>query len=362
MTSISNLIKNPHFFPDATRGVLKTIDSTDLQNTSTKGIVVNTYHLLFSPGSDILAKAGGIKKFMSYDGFVISDSGGFQVFSLIRKNKKFGTMADEGINLTAPNSPKIAFTPEMCIDTQFKIGSDIMICLDDCPKMDASRAEIEVSVERTIAWAKRCKDRFEDQVQIHNLANKPLLFAVIQGGAHKDLRKRCAEELLEIGFDGFGFGGWPMTRTNELDSEYLNYVSSLIPHNKPKYALGVGLPHEIAKCTKMGYKIFDCVLPTRDARHKRLYVFNEEPLKLTNLEDRGFFSYIYINKKEFEQDFSPISTFCRCYTCQNYSRAYINHLFRIKDVLALRLATIHNLFFYSSLMRRVSDLYSTIKA
>ncbi len=351
----------PIFCPDATRGVLRAVDTLDIKNTKTNGLVVNTYHLMFTPGIETIKKYGGVKNFMKWDGFTISDSGGFQMLSLVNKNKKFGQVLEEGVYLTNPGFTPFLFTPEMCIQTQFIIGSDLMIVLDDCPKIKASRQEISDAVDRTVRWAKRCKTEFNRLLELNGLdnTNRPMLFGVIQGGSYKDLRKRCADALLEIGFDGFGYGGWPMTRENVLDEEYLDYVARLVPNGMKRYALGVGLPHEVGKCVSLGYEIFDCVLPTRDARHKRLYIFNKDPEQITDIKEftnRDFYSFMGIHKEMHAGLDEKIDPFCDCYTCTNYSKGYLRHLFAIKDTLAYRLASIHNMRMYSKLMENLKRL------
>ncbi len=351
-------INLPAFFPDATRGVLKSLEAKHLTECGVEGVVVNTFHLMFTPGIEIVKSLGGIRNFMGWDGHIISDSGGFQMLSLIHKNSSFGKIMDDGIKLTVPSFSTVFFSPELCIRNQFIIGSDIVICLDDCPGINATREQIEISVERTISWAQRCKNEFNQQLKHHKLtsANRPLLFAVIQGGSYVDLRKKCADALLKVGFDGYGYGGWPMTRSKILDSEYLSIVSKLVPNEFPKYALGVGMPDEIAKCVELGYSIFDCVLPTRDARHKRLYVINEEQITKSSLLTKEFYSFINISKTFYAKDSTPICERCDCFTCKNYSKAYLHHLFKIKDTLAYRLASIHNLFTYSSVIKAIRDL------
>jgi queuine tRNA-ribosyltransferase len=356
MKSLTVVDKNytlPIFLPDATRGVVRSLDSKDLISSGVEGLVVNTYHLMSEPGLEVLKKIGGIKKMMNFDGLIISDSGGFQLLSLVHKDKKLGKVSDEGVvfYLTSTGGKtKIDFTPETSIQVQFDLGADILICLDDCPAASASEKEVWESVERTIKWAKRCKDEFEKQVKNRKLTKnqRPQLFGVIQGGDIKEARKYCAEELLKIGFDGYGFGGWPM-KDGKLNEKILKFTASLMPDALPKYALGVGDSASVIKCFKMGYIIFDCVLPTRDARHHRLYVFDKDPATVDLLKDFQI-GFLYINKSIFAQDSKPVSSFCDCLTCQNYSRAYLYHLFKIGDSLAWRLATLHNLRTYTKLI------------
>jgi len=351
------LISTPAFFPDATRAVIKSLTPHDLADAGVEGIVINTYHLLFTPGSKIIKKAGGAHKFMNFKGHIISDSGGFQMLSLIHKSKKFGKITDKGIKLTYPGFKEVLFTPEKCIDAQFDLGSDIMICLDDCPGIDASKKEIDESVERTVKWAERCKKRFQENLNKNgNSTNRPLLFAVVQGGSYTALRVNCAKALVKLSFDGYAFGGWPMTRKNELDIKFLKLVSDNTPKNSAKYALGVGKPEEIAKCVKMGYSIFDCVLPTRDARHKRLYVFNKNPSKTKDLTKRSFYGYLDLGKTMYSNNKGPIDKYCSCYACKHYTRSYIHHLFKIKDSLAHRLCTIHNVYMYTTVIKRIREL------
>lgn len=353
-------IKLPTFFPDATRGVIKSIDSLDLTLSGIEGIIVNTYHLYNTPGIDILKKAGGIKNFMNFNGTVISDSGGFQILSLVYQNSKLGKIEDSGVTffqISKGGDKKTVFmSPEKCIETQFDIGSDILITLDDCPpRWKESKKDIKSHINRTIMWAKRCKDEYLRQIKLRKLKNKPLLFAVIQGGEYKDLRKYCAEQLIKIGFDGYCFGGWPMKENGEFNIEILSYTAKLMPQGAFKYALGVGYPASIIQCAKSGYNIFDCVLPTRDARHKRLYLFKKNPDKVNILNDTDLFEFILINKEKYKDDFSPISNFCDCFTCKNYSKAYLHHLFSIEDTLAYRLATIHNLRVYSKTIELIRN-------
>jgi queuine tRNA-ribosyltransferase len=348
----------PIFFPDATRAVVRSIDSNDLENSGIEGMVVNAYHLLQYPGIETLKKFNGIKNFINWNNWVVSDSGGFQLLSLIYSNASLGNVSDKGINFVkglGGKSKKIFFTPEKSIEIQFDIGSDIVICLDDCSAIKAKRGEIEINVKRTIEWAKRSKEEFLKQIEKRKLKENPCLFAVIQGGKEKDLREKCANELIKIGFDGYSFGGWPLNEGGELNLDILNFTAELMPNDKPKFALGIGSVEGIIEGVKMGYNIFDCVLPTRDARHKRLYVFNKQVEEIDVFEDKNFFEYLYISKEKYYRDKSPVSEFCDCFTCQNYSKAYLRHLFDIEDSLAWRLATIHNLRFYSQLLKLLRE-------
>lgn len=342
----------PIFLPDATRALVKTIDSKDVKEAGIEAVVVNTYHLLTYPGVSVLDEFEGVKNFMNFDGLVVTDSGGWQIFSLIHRDKKAGSITEKGVTFKIGGGKKKLFTPEIAIQTQFKINSDIIICLDDFTPPDGDEAAIKSSVERTIRWAKRCKDeylRILDEKGLND-ENRPLLFSVIQGASSKEMRKYCAEELVKIGFDGYGFGGYLVDENGQLDLETFKYIASLIPDDAFKFALGTGMPRDIAEGALFGWDIFDCTLPTRDARHKRLYIFNKEPKSAKDLCDPQTHGYLYISREPFRRDKRPISDFCDCYTCKNYSRAYLSHLFNIEDPLAYRLATIHNLRTYSKMI------------
>ncbi len=346
----------PNFFPDATRGVVRSLDSGDLKQVGVEGLVVNTYHLLSHPGSHLLEKFGGIKKFMNWDGWVISDSGGFQVLSMVFKNKKMGHISKKGVTFyldTLNRQRPYLLTPEKSIQTQFKIGADIMICLDFFTPPDANETMVKKSVDMTIEWAKRSKEEFLKQLEKHHYTqnNRPLLFGVIQGGANYKERARCARELIKIGFDGFGLGGWPVDSEGKVDYEFLKVDAQLMPDDKPKYALGIGDPVAIVKSVEMGFNLFDCVLPTRDARHQRLYRFRKNPAEINLFDNPNAFEFVQIKKEVYKSAFYPIDKNCDCYTCRNYSLAYLHHLFKIKDSLAWRLATIHNLRLYVQLIQ-----------
>ncbi|MBU1034080.1 queuine tRNA-ribosyltransferase family protein [Patescibacteria group bacterium] len=359
----------PMFLPDATLGVARSLDSLDLANVGLNGVMVNTYHLIQKPGEEILQKVGGIKKMMNWSGFISSDSGGFQLFSLIQKNPNLGKITDEGIVLyTGPKKQKkILFTPEDSIRMQFVIGSDVMICLDDFTPPEANEKRIEESVLRTIAWAKRAKIEFEKQLKKHGFDenNRPLLLAPIQGHDNEKWRAYCASELKKIGFDIYGLGGWPFQKDGKFDYSFCQKNAELTDKNSLRFALGVGSPENIVRLFFMGYQFFDCVLPTRDARHQRLYVFKIDPenldrktLEKMTEENRldEVFDHLYIGKGQFDSSSEAISDFCDCPICRKtagtpqVNKAYLHHLFKIGDGSAFRLASLHNLRTYSQLM------------
>lgn len=334
-------IQFPAFLPDGTRGVVRAVDSNDLYKAQIQAVVMNTFHLMQRPGSSTIQALGGLHNMSGWDKPIITDSGGFQAYSLIRENPKNGSMNDKGISFKRESDGrKFQLTPEKSVQLQINYGTDVVICLDEPTHVDEDFDAQQNAVERTIAWARRCKDEFERLTQDKGLAaeQKPKLFAVIQGGGSLALRKQCAEQLLEIGFDGYGYGGWPLDKSGNLLTDILAYTRELIPAAFPMHALGVGHPKNVAACAQMGYELFDSALPTRDARRGRLYTFT------TSMGLQGkWFKYVYISDEKHIKDSQPISEYCDCHTCQTYSLGYLHHLFKINDHLYPRLATIHNL-------------------
>lgn len=347
----------PVFFPDATRGLIKSLDTSDIESTKTNGILVNTYHLYKDLGIDYIKDRGGIKKFMNWNGFVISDSGGFQVGSLIKMNPSAGYVTNKGVMFKPVGEKRVNLTPEKSIRFQMNLGSDMVVALDDFTDPKATYEEAKESVERTIKWAKISKDEFDLICSQKKLTdkNRPYILGVVQGGFFQDLRKYCAEELVKIGFDGLGYGGWPINEDKTFDYESAQTIANNSPKNYLLYGLGIGMPDEIVNLVKMGYTIFDCVLPTRDARHGRAYVYKAKNIKDIRFEDDNFYEFIDLTKGKMMDDDKPLSTACDCVACKRYTRSYIAHLFKAKDFTAGRLLTIHNLRFYSILMEKLRD-------
>lgn len=345
-------INLPVFCPDATRGVVRALSPSDLSELNLVAMIVNTWHLQQYPGEVIIRNLGGIKKLMNYQGVIISDSGGFQVYSLFEKMPNFGKITDEGL-ITYRDSKKqhrLIFTPEDSIKMQFALGSDIMVCLDHFTPPGSNSQQIAESVARTISWAERCQAEFRRQLASRFLANKPAgqrpqLFAVIQGGNDYRQRSYCASELVKLGFDGYGLGGLPFTASGELDIQLCQFNASLTPDDLPKYAMGLGKITDVIALYQCGYQIFDCVLPTRDARHGRLYLFNQQTMQS---------EYLHLRRGVYQLDQRPLDEHCQCSTCQSCSRAYLHHLLKIGDSAYYRLATIHNLHQYQQLMLSLS--------
>jgi len=351
----------PVFLPDATYGVVRGLDPTDLHGCRVQALMMNAFHLMRRPGSSIIRRLGGVHRMFGWGGPIITDSGGFQAYSLIRQNPRLGRIADRGLIFRPEGSSrKINLTPEKSVRLQLAYGTDVVICLDDCTHVDDSLATQRESVARTIAWARRSKAEYVRRVGVRQDADKenegqrPLIFAVIQGGGVPELRRQCAQELLEIGFDGFGLGGWPLDGQGNLLTDIIGYVRELVPPEYPLHALGVGHPAHIITCARMGYGLFDSSMPTRDARHGRLRIWEEGGLP-TDPSESGWFSYLYVQDARHIRDDAPISSRCDCLCCSNYSRALMHHLFKMGDSLYYRLATIHNLRFVAQLMRRIRD-------
>jgi len=347
----------PLFAPDATRGFVKFLSGEDLKKIGVKAMVVNTFHLSLQPGMEIVKKAGGIHKFMDWNELLFSDSGGYQVFSLIHKNPKMGAISGRGAVFRSPlDGARRELTPEDSIRIQFDLGTDVMICLDDCPPNDSPEEKIELAVERTVAWAERCRAEFDKQIKKRKIPaeRRPLLFGVIQGGEIPCLRKKCAEGLIKIGFDGYGFGARHVDAKGKFLSKIIEYTASLIPEDKYRFALGVGLPEDIMRCAAVGWEIFDCVIPTREGRHGKLFFKKNKPALTLTTGNKYPYETLNINNAKYAKDFSPVNGSSSISELREVSRAYLHHLFRSGDPRAGRLASLNNLEFYSDLIGLLS--------
>jgi queuine tRNA-ribosyltransferase len=346
----------PVFLPDATRGVVRAVDSADLERCGVEGLVMNTYHLMQNPGSSTIHALGGLHRMTGWTYPLATDSGGFQIYSLIRQNPSLGSLTNKGAIFRPEGATrKFSLTPEKSIQLQVAYGADILFCLDDCTHVSDPLSEQQQSVRRTIDWARRSKAEFERLMseKQRSQEQRPLLFAVIQGGGDHNLRRECADALLALGFDGFGYGGWPLDIHGQLLLDLIGHTRELVPREFPMHGLGIAHPVNIAACSRLGYDLFDGAMPTRDARHGRLYVATMREYAPAGKE--GWFSYLYINDAKHTKSDRPISPFCDCPTCTRYTVGYLHHLFNVKDTLSLRLATIHNLAFMSQVMRRLRD-------
>lgn len=345
----------PAFMPIATRGAVKNLTPEDLKEIGAEIILSNTYHLFQRPGLEVLKKFKGLHNFMQWSGPILTDSGGYQVFSLAHKRK----ITEEGVKFTSEiDGKEIFLTPEKAIDIQLAIGSDIIMVLDECPPYPASYEYAKKSLDLTLKWAERSKKHFELKVKPARLNHsggslklkdrKPLLFGIVQGSTFADLRKKSAEELVKIGFDGYAIGGVSVGEPRKEKTKIIKLVAPILPKDKPIYVMGYGKPDEIVEAVRLGADMFDCVIPTREARHGRIYINNSLSLS------KGYkYKELQITNRKFKLDTKPLDEKCKCYTCRNYSRAYIHHLFKVKESLAQRLTTIHNLYFYLELMRKL---------
>ncbi|MBO7080392.1 MAG: tRNA guanosine(34) transglycosylase Tgt, partial [Bacilli bacterium] len=314
-------------------GTVKTLSREELEELGSKIILGNTYHLWLQPGTDVLDEASGLHKFMNWPHSILTDSGGYQVFSL----SKLRDISEDGVTFRHHKSgEKLFLSPEKSIHIQNSIGSDIMMCFDECPPYPCKRDYMEKSMERTLRWAKRCKE-----ANLHK--DSQGMFGIVQGGEYMDLRIRCAKELVAMDFDGYSIGGTSVGEPKEIQNEVLDNVLDILPENKPRYLMGVGSPGAILDAVERGIDMFDCVLPTRIARHG------------TAMTTYG---RLILKNKEFEHDFSPLDPKCDCYACKNYTKAYIHHLIKADEILGYRLLSMHNIRF---LNRLTEDIREAIK-
>jgi queuine tRNA-ribosyltransferase len=319
-------IPTPAFAPVGTQATVKALDPRDLHELGTNLILGNTYHLYLRPGTDVVAELGGLHRFMGWDGPILTDSGGFQVFSLA-KNRK---VTNEGVEFRSHiDGSRHLFTPEMVIGLQEQLGADIIMVLDECAEPH-DRAYNVRALARTHAWAERCRAA--------QTRSDQALFGIVQGGIFPDLRRQSAEFLTGLNFPGYAIGGLSVGETKEQMLAMLDITTSLLPAGKPRYLMGVGAPEDILESVARGVDLFDCVLPTRLARNAALFTRQGR---------------INIRNARFERDAMPVEESCRCYTCRHFSKAYLRHLFKAGELLAYRLATVHNVHFLLELMRDV---------
>ncbi len=323
------MIDTPAFMPVATKGTVKTIAPEELYEMGTQALISNAFHIMLAPGIEVIRRAGGLHKFMHWDRAIFTDSGGFQ---MIRKDFPF-KITDEGFTYKNPrDGKKYSYTPKSCLMNQKEIGADVAMILDECPAYGSDQSVVEASTDRTILWAARAKNIEQNPGQ--------LFFAILQGGTFAELRKKCAEELVEMDFDGYGIGGLSIGEPKEIMNDVLKFSVPLVPEDKPRYLMGVGSPVELLSAIEAGVDIFDSAFPTRNARHQTL------------MTSKGS---IDIARAKFALDLSPVDENCNCYTCRNFIRAYLYHLFKESELLAPRLASIHNLHFMQSIVKSARE-------
>ncbi len=344
-------VVTPVFLPIGTKGAIKSIAAEELKFWGAQMILANTYHLWQRPGDSLIAKAGGLHKFMNWKGGIFTDSGGFQVFSLAKMVK----VSDQGVKFQSDlDGSSHILTPESSVQIQLNLGSDIALVLDEFPEAEAEKSVVEAMVERTTTWAKRAVAEHKKLLP-GSINPGQMQWGIVQGAVYADLREKSATEIREIGFAGYCIGGVANGgESPELMYQAVNFSMPYLEENKPKHLLGVGTPEQIVNAVALGCDSFDCVIPTREARHGKLYV-NLKP------QDGDGYSTMNIFHEKYKEDFTPIDNACNCYGCQNYTKAYIRHLFMSEEPLGIRLATMHNLRFYLNLMARVRDFIETEK-
>jgi len=329
LTTVHGEINTPVFMPVGTQATVKTLSNDELKDCGAEVILGNAYHLYLRPGLDIIRKAGGLHKFMGWDRPILTDSGGYQVFSLAKLRK----LSDDGAEFSSHiDGSKHLLTPEKVIDIQQALGSDIMMMFDECVHYPAVKDYVEQSLRLTTGWARRSKEYFEKSPA----KGKQLLFGIVQGGTYQDLRKKAVEGLLDIGFDGYAIGGVSVGESRDLICEIAGYTAAMLPEDKPRYLMGVGMPQDVLEAIARGCDMFDCVVPTRNGRNGQAFTFNGD---------------IQLRNAEYKEDFSPIEDTCGCFACRTHTRSYIRHLFNTEEILGLRLVSLHNINFYDRLIK-----------
>lgn len=350
--------------PVGTNATVKAMNPDEMKELGAEILLSNTYHLYLRPGHEIIREVGGLQKFMNWDGPILTDSGGFQVFSLSTLRK----ISEQGVEFRSHIDGSLHFlTPELVMEIQGALGSDIAMVFDECTPYPATREYALNSLKLTTKWARRClvyrdagtqgqtdaetRRRGDTEIEgCEDLSNSPShrfppspahsLFAIVQGGMYKDLRKQSAEELMEMNLDGYALGGLSVGEPKDLMYETINFTTPLLPQDKPRYLMGIGDLLDVLEAVSAGIDMFDCVMPTRNARNGTLFT------------SRGRIS---IKREEFKKDPTPLDPDCKCYTCRNFSRAYLRHMFMSREILSMRLNTIHNLHFYLEFFRRMRE-------
>lgn len=319
-------VHTPVFMPVGTYGAVKTCSPAELESLGAEIILGNAYHLYLRPGHNLVKKAGGLHSFISWKRSILTDSGGFQIFSLGANRQ----ITEEGAMFKSEiDGSKHFFSPERAIEIQNALGADIIMSFDECTPYPCDYEYAKNSMELTTRWAKRCKSAHKGE---------QLLFGIVQGSVYPDLRKKSANDLVEMNFDGYAIGGLSVGEETDIMYSIIGITAPLLPEDKPRYLMGVGTPENIVEAVSQGIDMFDCVLPTRNARNGSLFT-TEGMIKIKNAK--------------FKRDFTPLDPKCNCYTCKNFTRAYLRHLFMVNEILAHRLHTLHNLHFYLSLMRGI---------
>ncbi len=329
LSTARGVIQTPCFMPVGTQGTVKTLSPLELEQSGAQVLLSNAYHLFLRPGMGVIKEAGGLHNFMHWQKPILTDSGGYQIFSLALLRK----IRDEGVEFQSHiDGTRHSLRPEDLIDIQRDLGSDIVMPLDECVHYPCSRDHAQTAMKRTIDWARRSKALSRRERQ--------LLFGIIQGASYEDLRRDCAEQLVEMDFDGYAVGGVSVGEPKDLSYNITHLVAQFLPQEKPRYLMGVGLPEDIIQAVEFGIDMFDCVIPTRYGRNGSAF---------TNL------GKLTIRNAPFIEDFKPLDDSCGCYTCRNFSRAYLRHLFNTQELLGPRLVSLHNVHFFLGLMRNIRE-------
>ena len=321
---LSGVVETPAFMPVGTYGSVKGLTPDQVKQTGADVVLGNTFHLMLRPGTDVVEQQGGLHKFFNWNGPILTDSGGFQVFSLGEMRK----ISEEGVTFRSPvDCSEIFLGPEDAIKIQHRLGSDVVMVFDECTPFPASEQEAKKSMELSMRWAERCRSAHGN--------NEAALFGIVQGGMFKELRDESLQRLMDIGFDGYALGGLSVGEPKEQMRNIVEYCGERMPAEKPRYLMGVGTPEDIVYAVSQGIDMFDCVMPTRNARNGHIFT------------SRGL---LRLRNKRFRNDSRPLDVNCDCYTCKNFSRAYLHHLDKCKEMLGAQLNTIHNLSYYQSVM------------
>jgi len=316
--------------PVGTSAAVKTLTPAELEETETQIILANTYHLYLRPGHKLIEQAGGLHNFMGWNRPILTDSGGFQVMSLQGLRK----ITQEGVRFQSHlDGSYHFFTPEKVMEIQRSLGADIIMVFDECPSYPETKSYIAESMKLTLEWSKRCLDAHQEN-------DKQALFAIVQGGIYEDLREECARALISMDFPGYAIGGLAVGEEKKYMYRVTEFLNDVLPADKPRYLMGVGTPLDLISNVMNGVDMFDCVMPTRNARKGTVFTSQGK---------------VIIKAARYKEDFSPLDPECDCYTCRNFSRAYLRHLFNIDEMLAMRLASLHSVYYYNVLMKRIRE-------
>jgi len=333
-------IETPVFMPVGTQGAVKALTAAHIEEVGATIILGNTYHLMLRPGDELIARRGGLHRFMGWNKPILTDSGGYQVFSLAERRK----VRENGVEFRSHlDGSKHVLTPERAVEIQANLGSDIAMVLDECPALPSTPEIIDKSLEMTARWAARCRERFSE---IRKNGPDPLTqaqFGIVQGGTYPELRAKSAQLTVSIGFDGYAIGGLSVGEPNQTMYDVVAATTPLLPAGQARYLMGVGTPLDIVECVARGIDMFDCVMPTRNARNGQLFT-SQGPLNIKNVQ--------------YAEDDGPVDPACSCYTCRSFSRAYLRHLYATGEMTGATLNTLHNLSFYLDTMRRIREAIS----